>query len=363
MASLHKPYKWLHSYVAGNKIYCVHQAENADVIREHASAGKFPANLVVEVAAVFDRTGPRDLPADRPSLSARRLPSAYRLIAAVPSTATMPTLRAIAARPSPVLFACLFASQAALLVLSPVLTDIAREFRTSTAAAGQLRTILGAAGGVTALSLALAGRRPGLRDMLLHGASLVLAGSVASALAPSFAVLAVAQAVIGVGIGLIVAIGIAAAGEWAAPGERPKTLAWAIAGMPAAWVVGMPLAGALLPRPGGGSRGSSSPRGAAVARARPAAAAPGGSTVAADGGRDGRLASSGGRALHHRRAAGQRGVGERPDVLGRAADRELRRVAGDGRARARARRGRDGPRDLRRSPRRRPPPRRRCSRC
>jgi hypothetical protein len=60
--SLHKPYKWLHSYVAGNKIYCVHQADNADVIREHARTGKFPANLVVEVAAVFDSTGPRDLP-------------------------------------------------------------------------------------------------------------------------------------------------------------------------------------------------------------------------------------------------------------------------------------------------------------
>jgi hypothetical protein len=60
--SLNKPYKWLHSYVAGNKIYCVHQAESADVIREHARTGRFPANVVVEVAAVFDSTGPRDLP-------------------------------------------------------------------------------------------------------------------------------------------------------------------------------------------------------------------------------------------------------------------------------------------------------------
>jgi hypothetical protein len=62
VASLNKPYKWLHSYVAGDKVYCVHQAENAEVIREHASAGGFPANLVVEVASVFDSTGPRDLP-------------------------------------------------------------------------------------------------------------------------------------------------------------------------------------------------------------------------------------------------------------------------------------------------------------
>jgi Nickel responsive protein SCO4226-like len=62
VAELNKPYKWLHSYVAGNKIYCVHQAESEEVVREHARRGRFPANLVVEVAAVFDSTGPRELP-------------------------------------------------------------------------------------------------------------------------------------------------------------------------------------------------------------------------------------------------------------------------------------------------------------
>jgi Protein of unknown function (DUF4242) len=62
VASLGKPYKWLHSYVAGDKVYCVHQAEEAEVIKEHARVGGFPANLVVEVASVFDSTGPRDLP-------------------------------------------------------------------------------------------------------------------------------------------------------------------------------------------------------------------------------------------------------------------------------------------------------------
>ena len=60
--TLNKPYKWLHSYVAGDKVYCVHQAESEDVIREHAKEGGFPANLVVEVASVFDSTGPRGLP-------------------------------------------------------------------------------------------------------------------------------------------------------------------------------------------------------------------------------------------------------------------------------------------------------------
>ena len=62
VASLERPYTWLHSYVAGDKIYCFHQAESAEVIREHARRGNFPANLVVEVASVFDSTGPRALP-------------------------------------------------------------------------------------------------------------------------------------------------------------------------------------------------------------------------------------------------------------------------------------------------------------
>jgi len=62
VAGLGVAYTWSRSYVAGDKIYCVHQAENADVIKEHARAGDFPANTVAEVAAVFDSTGPRDLP-------------------------------------------------------------------------------------------------------------------------------------------------------------------------------------------------------------------------------------------------------------------------------------------------------------
>lgn len=62
MASMGVPYRWVTSYAAGDKIYCVHEAESAEVILEHAKRGGFPANLVAEVTAVFDRTGPRSLP-------------------------------------------------------------------------------------------------------------------------------------------------------------------------------------------------------------------------------------------------------------------------------------------------------------
>ena len=147
--------------------------------------------------------------------------------------------------PSAVLFACLFASQSAMLVLSPTLVEVARELGVSTATAGQLRSISGATGGATALVLATAARRPGLRELLSAGAGLVVLASGLSAAAPSFPVLATAQAVLGVGIGLLIATGIAAAGEWPAPAERPHVLAWAIAGMPTAWIAGMPLIGAV----------------------------------------------------------------------------------------------------------------------
>ena len=58
--SLRKPYNWVHSYVAGDKIYCVHQADDAETIREHARVGGFPADSVTEVAAMIDSNGPKD---------------------------------------------------------------------------------------------------------------------------------------------------------------------------------------------------------------------------------------------------------------------------------------------------------------
>ena len=48
--------QWVHSYVTGDKIYCVYRAANAELVREHARRGGFPADTVAEVAAVIDPT-------------------------------------------------------------------------------------------------------------------------------------------------------------------------------------------------------------------------------------------------------------------------------------------------------------------
>ena len=41
--------QWLQSYVTGDKIFCVYKAENEELIREHAKAGGFPANVITEI--------------------------------------------------------------------------------------------------------------------------------------------------------------------------------------------------------------------------------------------------------------------------------------------------------------------------
>ena len=48
--------KWLHSYVTGDKIYCVYMAKNEELVREHASEGGFPANSVAAVSTIIDPT-------------------------------------------------------------------------------------------------------------------------------------------------------------------------------------------------------------------------------------------------------------------------------------------------------------------
>jgi hypothetical protein len=53
VAGLGIPYRWLHSYVAGDKIYCVHETENADIVREHARRGGFPCDSVTVISEVI----------------------------------------------------------------------------------------------------------------------------------------------------------------------------------------------------------------------------------------------------------------------------------------------------------------------
>jgi len=44
---------WDHSYVTGNKIYCIYKAESEEIIREHAKKAGLPANKISEVKNII----------------------------------------------------------------------------------------------------------------------------------------------------------------------------------------------------------------------------------------------------------------------------------------------------------------------
>ncbi len=60
VAGLDEPYTWVTSYVAGDKIYCVHEAESAESIYKHAQEGGFPVDSVIEVSAEIDPSTGQD---------------------------------------------------------------------------------------------------------------------------------------------------------------------------------------------------------------------------------------------------------------------------------------------------------------
>ena len=54
VSGLGEPYHWVQSFVTADKIYCIHIAENEELVREHARRGKFPINTIAEVKAIID---------------------------------------------------------------------------------------------------------------------------------------------------------------------------------------------------------------------------------------------------------------------------------------------------------------------
>ncbi len=48
--------QWVQSYVTDDKITCIYIAPDAEMIREHARQGGFPADAVLEVRAIIDPT-------------------------------------------------------------------------------------------------------------------------------------------------------------------------------------------------------------------------------------------------------------------------------------------------------------------
>ena len=56
LESLGPQIQWVQSYVTGDRITCVYIAPDAELVREHARAGGFPADRVDEITTIIDPT-------------------------------------------------------------------------------------------------------------------------------------------------------------------------------------------------------------------------------------------------------------------------------------------------------------------
>jgi hypothetical protein len=53
VSNLGEPYRWVTSYITGDKMFCVHEAATAEVVYRHAREGGFPADSVTEITTLI----------------------------------------------------------------------------------------------------------------------------------------------------------------------------------------------------------------------------------------------------------------------------------------------------------------------
>jgi len=54
LAQLGPRVQWSHSYVAGDKTFCIYFAENETAIQDHARISGLPATIITEVQTIID---------------------------------------------------------------------------------------------------------------------------------------------------------------------------------------------------------------------------------------------------------------------------------------------------------------------
>ncbi|MCO5221373.1 MAG: MFS transporter [Thermomicrobiales bacterium] len=125
--------------------------------------------------------------------------------------------------------------------LSPLLTSIAATFDVSESAAGQLATVQGVVGTISALLSAPWMNRYSRRSWLRAELGVLVLGVVLSAAAPSFAVLLAARALIGIAAGALVANCFTAASEVVRdPRRQGRAVGIVASGTTVAVMLGLP---------------------------------------------------------------------------------------------------------------------------
>ena len=137
------------------------------------------------------------------------------------------------------------ATQASIVVLAPLLVEIARDLGVSLSAVGVARSVL--AGTAVAVSLAIGPLidRIGVRPLIVRGAGIALAGAAATAAAPSLGFFYAAHAITGAGVACLLSAGFAGVASSFEPADAPWAMGYVVGAQSLAWIVGNPIVGLL----------------------------------------------------------------------------------------------------------------------
>jgi len=137
------------------------------------------------------------------------------------------------------------AAQASIVVLVPIVVEVARDLDSSVSAVGQARAVLAVTAVVAALFIGPLIDRLGVRPLLTWGAVLALLGAGASAAAPSVVLFLLAHVITGVGVACLLSAGFAGVGVWFPEGEMARPMGFVVGAQSISWIIGNPAIGIL----------------------------------------------------------------------------------------------------------------------
>jgi MFS transporter, YNFM family, putative membrane transport protein len=137
------------------------------------------------------------------------------------------------------------ATQAAIVVLAPLLVEIGRDLGASVSAVGVARSALAGTAFAGSLAIGPLIDRLGLRPLIVRGALLALAGVAASAAAPTLPVFYAAHVITGLGVACLLSAGFAGVASQFDGSEMTWAMGYVVGAQSLAWILGNPIVGTL----------------------------------------------------------------------------------------------------------------------
>lgn len=143
------------------------------------------------------------------------------------------------------LAAATLSTQASIVVLAPIVVEVATAFGVSVSTVGQARAVLAGTAVVGSLSIGSLIDRIGVRPLLLVGSLLSLSGAVITSLAPTITLFYIAQIPAGLGVACLLSGGFAGVGVYFEDRDVPWAMGYVVGLQSLAWIVGNPVIGLL----------------------------------------------------------------------------------------------------------------------